>query len=118
MLLVEIVDHDEIEIGTRRHFPGAEPAEREDRGLVAADAAMRRRKIRLRPFVHGAQQHIGKPGENLARLLGRHRARQNPRADQKHMLLAEQPDGIEHVLIAARLVERARKIRFEALLVR
>ena len=33
------------------------------------------------------------------------------------MLLAEQPDGVEHGLVAARLAERARKLRFEPLFV-
>ena len=36
MLVVEIVDHDEIEVGGRGHLAAAEPAQRQDRGLAAA----------------------------------------------------------------------------------
>ena len=75
MLVVEIIDHDEIEVGIRGHLAGAEPAEREDRGLGAADAAMRGGKVVLHPGVHGADQHVGKPRKHIAGLLGGHRAR-------------------------------------------
>ena len=57
-------------------------------------------------------------GENLARLLGRKRAGEDSRADQEHVLLAEQADRIEHVLVAARLAERVRKLRLQPLRVR
>ena len=100
IVLVEIVDHDEVEIGARGHFPGAEPAEREDRGLLAADAAVCGGEILLHFAVHRADENIGEAGKNLAGLLGRHRAGKNPRADQEHVLLAEQADGIEHVFVA------------------
>ena len=103
MLLVEIVDHDEIEIGARRHFPGAEPAERDDRALAVADAAVRGDEIIFHLSVNGAQQNVGKPRESLAGLFRGHRAGKDPRADQEHVLLAEQPDGVEHGLVAAGL---------------
>ena len=103
MLRVEIVDHDEIEIGACGHFPGAEPAERDDRAFAAADAAVRGDEIVFHFFVDGAQQHVGKPRKSLARLLRGNRPGENARADQEHMLLAEQTDGVEHGLVAARV---------------
>ena len=48
MLLVEIVDHDEIEIGIRGHLAGAKPAERDDRAFAASDAAVAAAEIVLR----------------------------------------------------------------------
>ncbi len=41
MRLIEVIDHDQIEIGARRHFPAAEFAERKPRRLLTADTAMR-----------------------------------------------------------------------------
>ncbi len=107
MLGIEIVDHDEIEIGVRGHLAGAEPAQREDRGLLAADAAVRGGKIIFHASMHGADQDIGKPGKYLARLFGRNRARQDSRTDQEHMLLAEETDCIENLLVARGIAERA-----------
>jgi len=98
-VLVEIVDHDQIEVGARGHFPGAEPAERKDRGFLAADAAVCGGEILFHFAVHRADEHIGKACKNLAGLLGRHRAGKNPRADQEHVFLAEQSDGVEHVFV-------------------
>ena len=40
MILIEVIDNDEIEIRIRRHFAGAETAERNDRAGAAADAAV------------------------------------------------------------------------------
>ena len=100
IVLVEIVDHDQVEIGARGHLPGAEPAEREDRGLLAADAAVCGGEILFHFAVHRADEHVGKACKNLAGLLGRHRAGQDARADQEHVLLAEQADGVEHVFVA------------------
>ncbi len=110
---LEIVDHDQVEVGARRHLPGAEPAEREDRGLLAADAAVCGGEILLHLAVHRADEHVGKPRKNLAGLLGRHRARQDARADQEHVLLAEQADGVEHVFVALGLDQPAGEFGFE-----
>ena len=41
MFLVEIVDHDKIKIGTRRHFTSAEPAKCQHCAFSAADIAVR-----------------------------------------------------------------------------
>ena len=59
MIVIEIVDHDEVEVGTRRHLAGAKPAQRDDRALAAADAAVSFGEIGFRPRVDGAQQNIG-----------------------------------------------------------
>ena len=117
MVLIEIVDHDEIEVGICGHFAGAEPAERDDRALAAADAAVGSGEIGFHYFVNGAQQHLGKPRKNLTGLLRRHRPGQNSRADQEHMLLAEQADGVERRLVAARVFKRAAKLGSEPRLV-
>ena len=72
IVVVEIVNHDQIEVGARGHFPGAEPTEREDRGLLAADAAVCGGEILFHFAVHRANEHIGKSRKNLAGLLRRH----------------------------------------------
>ena len=118
MLGVEIVNDDEIEIGARGHFAGAEAAECQDRGLLAAHAPMRRGEIGFDAGVQRADQHVGEAGEHLAGLFGGQRAGEDARADQEHVLLAEPADGIEHVLVAARFAESAREVRFEALCLR
>jgi hypothetical protein len=50
-------------------------------------------------------------------LLGGNRSGQDARTDQEHVFLAEPADGVEHFLVAARLRERARKLRFEPSLI-
>ena len=115
--LLEIVDDDEIEVGTCGHFAGAEPAECDDRAFAAADAAVDGGEIGFHSSVNGAQQHVGKPREGLTRLLRRHRPGENSRADQEHMLLAEQADGVERRLVAGRVFQHAAELRFEPRLV-
>src|SRR5208282_3853206 len=58
-------------------------------------------------------QYIGQSREHVARLLGRNRSREDTRANQEHVFLAEQADRIEHILVAAGLAERACKLPFE-----
>ena len=60
-----------------------------------------------------ANEDIGEPREHLARLLGGNRSGQDTRPDQEHVLLAEQADRVEHFLVASRLRERTRELRFE-----
>ena len=47
MFAIEVVDHDQVEIGGRRHLAAAELAERKDRDLLPRDAAMASREIVL-----------------------------------------------------------------------
>ncbi len=68
--------------------------------------------------VQRTQQHVGQPRKDLARLLRRHRARQDARADQEHLLLAEHAHAIEKVFVGVRLLQRPRKALAEPLLVR
>ena len=77
MLVVEIVDDDEIEVGTRGHLARAEPAKREDRRLLAADAAMRGGEIVFDAAMQPANEDVGQFGEYAARLLGRNRSGKN-----------------------------------------
>ena len=112
MLGIEIVDDDEIEIGRRRHLAAAELAERKQRGLLAADAAVVFGDRLLDPPVQRADRDVGEPREGAARLLGRDRARQDARADQEHLLLAEQAQPVEKILVGcAPRSMRARQAR-------
>ena len=54
-----------------------------------------------------ADHHVGEPREGVARLLRRHRARKDARADQEHLLLREHAQPIEEVLVGLRFAERA-----------
>src|ERR1700744_2963921 len=113
MLLIEIIDDDEIEIGTRRHLTRAEPAERDNGAAFAADPAMGRGKVILHQFVNGPQEHVGKGSEYLAGLLRRYRTGQDTRADQEHVLLPELTDRIEHRFVALSIFERLPQRPFE-----
>ena len=114
---VEIVDDNEVEVGRRRHLPRAEPAERHDRRLLAADAAVPGNEVFVDAGIERADEHLGEAGVDLARLLGRDRPGQDSRPDQEHALLAELADRIEHVLVATGLAERLRQLRRQPLLV-
>ena len=103
MLGIEVVDHDQVEVRARRHLAPAELSEREDRGLLARDAAVQLREIVLDRAVKRANEHVRQPGEGFARLLGRRRARQNARSDQEHLLLREDADAIEKVFVGVSL---------------
>ena len=115
---VEIVDDNEVEVGRRRHLPRAEPAERHDRRLLAADVAVPGNEVFVDAGIERAGEHFGEAGVDLARLLGRDRPGQDSRPDQEHALLAELADRIEHVLVATGLAERLRQLRRQPLLVR
>ena len=107
MLGIEVVDHDQVEVGGRRHLAPAELAEREDRHLLPGDAAVQAGELLLDGAVQRADQHIREPREGLARLLRRHGARQDARADQEHVLLREDANAIEKVLVRSGLAQRA-----------
>ena len=99
LLGIEIVDDDQIEIGGRRHLAAAELAEREQRGLLPADAAVAAANSSSTARCSARISDVGEPRESLAGLLGRHRAGQDARADQEHLLLAEQAQPVEEVLV-------------------
>ena len=67
-----------------------------------------RAKLLLDRAVQRADQHVGQPGEGLAGLLGRYRARQDARADQEHLLLRKDADAIEKVLVGFALAASER----------
>jgi len=60
--------------------------------------------------VHRADDDVCEAGECFAGLLGRHRAGEDTRADQEHLLLAELARRIEQILVGARLRERVRHL--------
>jgi len=60
MLFVEIVDDNKIKVGTCRHLPRPESAEREDRGRLAAYAPVRGGEIGFHAGVQPADEDIGK----------------------------------------------------------
>ena len=64
-------------------------------------------ELRIDGAVERADQRIRQPRERLAGLLGRHRAGQNARSHQEHVLLRKDADAIEEILIAAGLLQRA-----------
>ena len=98
-VLVEIIEQDQVEIGGRRHLAAAEPAHREDRGLLPLDAAVLRGELIGDQAMHGVHDALGDVGKGDAGLLGGNRAGQNSRADQEQALLAEQPQAIEEILV-------------------
>ena len=71
-------------------------------GKISLDAGMQR-----------TDEQVGKSGEHFAGLLRRKRSGQNASADQEHVFLAEQPDRIEHFLVAAGLAQRRGEIGLE-----
>jgi len=106
VFMVEIVDQDQVEIGGRRHLAAAELAHREDGGLLALDDAMLFGELASGEIVHGAHDAFGNIAERRARLLGRHRAGQNPRADEEQALLPEHPQPVEKFLVRVRVRQR------------
>ena len=71
----------------------------------------------IRPM-HRAHDGIGEPRKGFAGLLRRHRAGQDARADQEHLLLAERADAVEEILVRFRLRQRHRQATPRALPVR
>ena len=118
MLLVEIIEQDQIEIGGRRHLAAAEPAHREDRGLLPFDAAVLGRELVGDQAMHGVHDALGDVGKGDAGLLRRHGTGKNAGADQEQAFLAEQPQAIEEVFIGSRILQRRRQSRRQFLLVR
>ena len=86
MLGIEIVEQDQIEIGSRRHLAAAEPAHRQDRGLLPLDPAVLGRELLAHQFMHGVDDAFGDIGKGSTGLLGRDGAGKNPRADQEQAL--------------------------------
>ena len=118
MLVIEIIEQDQIEIGRRRHLAAAEPAHREDRGLLPLDPAVLGRELIGHQAMHGMDDALGDVGEGDAGLLGGDRAGQDPRADQEQAFLAEQPQAIEKLLVGIRVRQRRRQPRRQFALVR
>jgi hypothetical protein len=98
-LTVEIVEQDQIEIGRGRHLAAAEPAHRDDGGLLPLDPAMLGSKTIGDETMHGVDGAFGNVGKGGARLLRRDGARQDARADQEQALLPEQAQAIEEFFI-------------------
>ena len=115
---VEIIQQDQVEIGGRRHLAAAEPAHREDRGLLPLDAAVLGGELIPDQAMHGVHDALGDVGKGDAGLLGGNRAGQDARADQEQALLAEQPQAIEEVFVGVRVLQRRRQPRRQFLLVR
>ena len=115
---VEIVQQDQVEVGGRRHLAAAEPAHREDRGLLPLDAAVLGGELIPDQAVHGVHDALGDVGKGDAGLLGGNRAGEDARADQEQALLAEQPQAIEEVFVGVRVLQRRRQPRRQFLLVR
>ncbi len=105
MLVVEIVDQDEIEIGARGHLATTELAEGQQRRLLSGDPAVGLCEEMFDLAMQRADNHVGEQRKRLPRLLRRNRARKNAHTDQEHVLLPEQPEPVEHVLIRYRLIE-------------
>ena len=118
ILVVEIIEQDQVEIGGRRHLAAAEPAHREDRGLLPLDAAVLGGELIGDQAMHGVDDALGDVGKGDAGLLRRHRAGQDARADQEQALLPEQPQAIEKVFVGVRVLQRRRQPRRQFLLVR
>ena len=116
--MVEIIQQDQVEIGGRRHLAAAEPAHREDRGLLPLDAAVLRRELVGDQAMHGMDDALGDVGKGDAGLLGGDRAGQDPRADQEQALLAEQPQPVEKLLVGIRVLQRRRQPPGQFMLVR
>ena len=106
VLLVEIVDQDQVEIGTRGHLAPAELAHGQHRGRLPTHMAVGDGKIAGDRAVHGADHRVGQPREGLARLPRRHRAGQDAHADQEHVFQPKHADAFEQIFVVARLRER------------
>ncbi len=118
ILIVVIIEQDQIEVGGRRHLAAAEPAHRDDRGLLSLDAAILRGELVGDEAVHGMDDALGHVGKGCARLLRRNGARENPRADQEQALLPEQPQPVEEILVGIGVPQRHRQTPGQFLAVR
>ena len=118
LLGIEIIEQDQIEIGRGGHLAAAEPAHREDRGLLPLDPAVLGREPVGHQAMHGMDDALGDVGEGDAGLLGGDRAGQDARADQEQAFLAEQPQAIEKLFVGIRVRQRRRQPRRQFALVR
>src|SRR5205807_9463322 len=114
---IEVVDDDKIEVRTRGHLPRPKAAESKHRTLPTAHTAMGRGEIGCHPSTHLTEQNVGETRKCLARLLGRQRSGNDARADEEHMFLAKQPNGIKHRFEAVNFLKRPLKTRPQAYLV-
>src|SRR5258708_23814919 len=106
---IEVTEQHQGEIGGRGQLTAAEPAERQNRGLLSLDAAVLGRETLGHQAMHGMDDALGDISKGYARLLRGHRAGENPRADQKQALLAEQPQPVEKLLIGIGVLQRRRE---------
>ena len=118
LIVVEIIQQDQIEIGRGGHLAAAKPAHREDRGFLPPDPAMLGREPVGHEAMHGIDDALGDVGEGNAGLLSRHRAGQDARADQEQAFLAEQPQAVEELLVGIGIGQGGREPRRQFTLVR
>ena len=111
ILGIEIVEQDQVEIGRRGHLAAAEPAHRDDGGLLPLDAAVLRGEAVGHQAVHGVDDALGDVGKGGAGLTRRDRAGQDARADQEQALLAEQAQPVEKLLIGIGVLQCRREPR-------
>ena len=111
MLGVEIVEQDQIQIGSCRHLAAAQPAHRQDRGLLPLDPAVLGRELLAHQLMHGVNDAFGDIGKCSAGLLGRNRTGKNPRADQEQALLTKQPEPVEKFLVRTGILQSCGQTR-------
>ncbi len=114
VLLVEVIDDDEIEIGGRGHLATAELAQRQHGDLLPRQACHARATNACpRHCDRTARIRHPRARANAPRLLRRYGAGQDTRTDQEHLLPPELPGAVEQVFVGKRLRERARQFRPE-----
>ncbi len=74
--------------------------------VCCPERAMGLYEVFLHRPVERADHHVGQIGEGPAGLLRGNSFRQNARADQEHLLLAEHADTVEKILVRCRLPDR------------
>ncbi len=92
---IEIVEHDEIEVGAGGHLAAAELAHGEHRRIRAGNAAVRLHEARPDAGVQGADDDLRHAGIGLARPRRRQRAGDDAHADQNVLFLPEAAGAVE-----------------------
>jgi len=110
-VVIKIVQQDQIEIGGCGHLAAAQPAHRQNRGLLLLDAAVLGGERIRHQAVHGIDDAFGDIGKRNAGLRGRHRTGEDARADQEQALLAEQAQSIEEFLVGIGVRQGRRETR-------
>ena len=118
MLGVEIVQQNQVEIGGCRHLAAAQPAHRDNRGLLSLDPAVLFGEPTHCQPMHGIDDTLGDVGERGRGLLRGHRTGQDSCADQEQALLPEQPQPVEEFLVRIRIRKRRRQSLRQFALVR